>query len=291
MRSLLLIQQETQTKIFYLVIQRDWDIHGGESQKTQGVAQNGCDAEETLLDSRVIRLDVTIRARDRERLYKLRRKVFRIINPKTYNKETGEKGELLIYYINDHKTYRIYGKVEDSVDFHDRKRNHDTTTISFYCSDPYWLDEKDSILDIKSSVGGLEFPLEIDTEEECEFAIVSFYKIVNNEGDEEIPLQIEYIGPATNPRIENEMTGEFIQVNMEIGEREKLIIDTTPGKETVNLIEPDGEVVDVYNNIDLNSTFFKLILGRNQIKYSSDNESARDKVSITYSNRYLGVQI
>lgn len=134
----------------------------------------------------------------------------------------------------------------------------------------------------------MEFPLEIDIEEKIEFAIVSFYKTINNEGDEEIPVQIEYQGPATNPCIENETTGEFIQVNMEIGEKEKLIIDTTPGKETVNLVTPN-EIIDVYNNIDLNSTFFKLILGKNLVKYSSDNEGAKDKVSITYANRYVGV--
>lgn len=117
---------------------------------------------------------------------------------------------------------------------------------------------------------------------------MSFYKVVDNEGDEEIPLQIEYTGPATNPKIINETTREFIQVNMEIGEKEKLIINTAQGQETVNLVTPN-ETIDVYNNIDLNSTFFKLILGKNLIKYSSDNEGAKDKVSITYSNRYVGV--
>lgn len=87
----------------------------------------------------------------------------------------------------------------------------------------------------------------------------------------------------------NETTGEFIQVNMEIGEKEKLVIDTREGKETVNLITPH-ETKDVYNNIDLNSTFFKLIVGKNLIKYSSDIEGAKDKVTIKdYTNKYTGV--
>lgn len=212
----------------------------------------------------------------------------RIINPKTYNKNTNKKGELLLYYTNDYKTYRIYAKVEDSVDFNDRNKNRDKSTISFYCSNPYWMDEKDTIADIKAVTEGLEFPLEIDTEEKVQFSNVLFYKILNNKGDEEIPLEIEYQGPAINPRVTNKTTGEFIQVNMEIGEKEKLIINTSQGKETVNLVTPT-ETVDVYNNIDLKSTFFKLIQGKNLIEYSSDNESARDKVSITYSNKYMGV--
>lgn len=257
---------------------------GATSQKSQGVNQDGCNSEDSLLDPRVIKLDITIRTKNREKLYELRRRIFRLINPKTYNQATGKRGELLIYYTNDYKTYRIYGKVEDSADFNDRKQNHDKATISFYCSDPYWLDEIGQDIEIKSVRGGLKFPLRLANK----FAVVSFYKQIDNEGDTEAPVQIEYVGPAKNPRITNETTGEFIQVNMEINEKEKLVIDTREGKETVNLITPH-ETKDVYNNIDLNSTFFKLIVGKNLIKYSSDIEGAKDKVTIKdYSNMYTG---
>lgn len=259
-------------------------LPGATSQKSQGVNQDGCNSEDSLLDPRVIKLDVTIRTQNREKLYKLRRRIIRIINPKTYNQATGKRGELLIYYTNDYKTYRIYGKVEDSADFNARKKNHDKATISFYCQDPYWLDEKGVDIDIKSVTGGLKFPLSLATT----FATVSFYKEIENEGDTDAPVQIEYVGPALNPRITNETTGEYIQVNMEIGEKEKLVIDTREGRETVNLITPH-KIKDVYNNIDLNSTFFKLIVGKNLIKYSSDIEGAKDKVTIKdYTNKYAG---
>lgn len=238
-----------------------------------------------MLDPRVIKLEVTIRTQNREKLYELRRRIFRVINPKTYNQETGKRGELLIYYTNNYKKYRIYGKVEDSAEFNERKKNRDKATISFYCQDPYWLDEKGADLDIKSVRGGLKFALSLPNK----FATVSFYKIIDNKGDTEAPVQIEYTGPALNPRITNQTTGEYIQVNMEIGEKEKLIIDTREGKETVNLITPHEEK-DVYNNIDLNSTFFKLIVGKNLIRYSSDIEGAKDMVRIIdYTNKYVGV--
>ena len=158
----------------------------------------------------------------------------RIINPKTYNRETNKRGELLIYYTNDYKKYRIYGKVEDSAEFNDRKNNHDKATISFYCQDPYWLDEEGQDIDIKSINGGLKFPLSLSTA----FAQVSFYKEIDNVGDVEAPVQIEYVGPASNPCITNETTGEYIKVNMDIGEKEKLVIDTREGTETVNLMTP-----------------------------------------------------
>ena len=57
----------------------------------------------------------------------------------------------------------------------------------------------------------------------------------------------------------------------------------------MNLITPRG-VKDVYDKIDLNSTFFKLIIGKNLIKYSSDIEGTKDKVTIIdYANKYIGV--
>lgn len=160
----------------------------------------------------MIKLNVTIRTLSREKLYELRRKIFRIINSKTFNKVSGKRGELLIYYTNDYKTYRIYGKVEDSAEFNDRKNNHDKATISFYCSDPYWLDEKGQDIEIKSVRGGLKFGLVLQNK----FATTTFYKIIDNEGDTDAPVQIEYQGPAKNPKILNETTGEYIQVNMEI---------------------------------------------------------------------------
>lgn len=258
---------------------------GATSQKTQGVSQDGEDAEDALLDPRSIRADITIRTKSREKLYELKRKVYRIINPKTYNKSTNKKGELLLYYTNDYKKYRIYARVEDSVDFNARFLNHDKATISFLCVDPYWLDAEGIDIDIKSVRGGLKFPLILPNH----FALVSFYKEIENIGDIDVPVQIEYTGPATNPRITNETTGEYIQVNMEIGEKEKLVINTAEGQETVNLITPH-EVKDVYNNIDLSSTFFKLIVGKNLIKYSSDAETSKDSVKIKeYTNKYLGV--
>lgn len=238
-----------------------------------------------MLDPRVIKLNVTIRTKNRFKLYELRRKIMRIINPKTYNQATDKRGELLIYYTNDYKKYRIYGKVEDGAEFNNRRNNHDTATISFYCQDPYWLDEEGKNIDIKSVRSGLTFPLVLPNH----FSLVSFYKEIENKGDVEAPVQIEYVGPALNPCVTNEATGEYIQVNMEIGEKETLVIDTREGKETVNLITPN-EIKDVYNNIDLNSTFFKLIVGKNLIKYSSDIEGAKDKVTIIgYTNKYVGV--
>ena len=256
---------------------------GATSQKSQGVVQDGCDAEDALLDNRVIKLQATIRAIDRERLYQLRRRIYRIINPKTYNSKTGKRGELLLYYTNDYKTYRIYARVEDSFDFKERIKNHDKTIISFLCTNPYLLDENDTLKDIKSSKGGMIFPLVLPST----FSQVAFYKEIDNEGDTDTPVSIIFNGPAINPKITNETTGEYIKINKEISEQEQIVINTESGKETVTLVTPNG-TENAYNDIDLNSTFFNLIVGKNLLRYSSDSEITKDTVSVEFVNRYTG---
>ena len=70
----------------------------------------------------------------------------------------------------------------------------------------------------------------------------------------------------------------------EISEHKIKVINTESGKETVELITPN-EVKNVYNNIDLNSTFFSLIVGNNLLRYSSDAEITKDTVSVEYTNK------
>ena len=149
------------------------------AEKTQAVSQDGSDVQGILLEDRVIRLQTTIRTKSREKLYELRRKIYRILNPKTYNAKTKNKGELLLFYTNDYKTYRIYAHVEDQVDFKERVNNHMTAEIIFTSNNPYLLDEENTRLAIKAFMGGLTFPLKLPDR----FSNVGFRKpVINNRG-------------------------------------------------------------------------------------------------------------
>lgn len=106
-------------------------------------------------------------------------------------------------------------------------------------------------------------------------------------GDTDAPVKIIFTGPAVSPCISNETTGEFIKINTTIDEKEKIVINTKSGEETVELVTPNGKE-NVYNDIDLSSTFFSLIAGKNLIRYSSDSEITKDAVSIEFVNKYTG---
>ncbi len=66
-------------------------------------------------------------------------------------------------------------------------------------------------------------------------------------------------------------------------------IDTTPGKKTVYFIEEDGTERNVFNWIDLESTFFQLVIGENEIQYTADNDIQGAEVNMYYQKRYVGV--
>ncbi len=255
------------------------------SETTQSPTQDGSDIHGILLDDRIIRLQATIRAVDRKALYELRRKILRIINPKTYNSKTKKKGELLLFYTNDYKTYRIYASIEDTVDFKDRFGNNDKAEIIFTAHEPYLLDDKNTMLLIKKFTGGLKFPLKLKTK----FAMVGYKRDYENDSDTDIPVKIRYFGPVTNPVITNETTGENIKVNRTLEKSDVLEINTEDGKQTVNIIKADGTTENVFNWIDLERRdFFKLIVGKNVISYSGDDESHSGSIELEFSRKWVG---
>lgn len=255
------------------------------SETTQAPLQDGSDIHGTLLDDRIIRLETTIRAKDRKKLYELRRKILRTINPRTYNIKSKKTGELLLFYTNDFKTYRIYAHIEDTVDFKDRFGNNDKAEIIFTAHNPYLLDEENTKLIIKKFSGGLKFPLKLKTR----FANVGYKRDYYNDSDIDIPVKIKYFGPVKNPVITNETTGQSIKVNRTLENDDILEINTEDGQQTVNIIKGNGTTENVFHWIDLeNRDFFKLIIGKNIISYSGDDESHSGNIELEFSRKWVG---
>lgn len=260
-------------------------IPGITSETTQAPLQDGSDIHGTLLDDRIIRLETTIRAINRQKLYELRRKVLRVINPRTYNSKSEKRGELLLFYTNDYKTYRIYAHIEDQVDFKDRFGNNDKAEIIFTAHNPYLLDEENTKLVIKKFSGGLKFPLKLKTR----FANVGYKRDYDNDSDTDLPIKIKYFGPVINPVITNETIGESIKVNRTLQENDVLEINTEDGQQTVNIIKGNGTIENVFHWIDLEKRdFFKLIIGKNIISYSGDDESHSGNIELEFSRKWVG---
>lgn len=246
---------------------------------SQSPSQDGSEIHDILLADRLIIARFTIVCEDREQLYFEKRNITKILNPKI--------GPLKLIYTNDYRTYRTYAYIDGDFDFKERVNNRALVNVTFICQNPFWLDETDLISQLKYiKNNGFSFPAVFKTK----FAQMSYKKKIINRGDIEVGCIIEYIGEAINPKVTNETTGEFIKVNRTLEAGQKLVINTAVGQETVDIILADGTKVNVFNWIDLESTFFKLQIGENVISYSSENETNQDVViNVIYSNKYAGV--
>lgn len=231
--------------------------------------QDGTTTVGSTLGERNLVIEGVILASNRQ---KYRHELIKTFNPKF-------KGE--IRFERDGVVRKIGCQVE-FVDFPSAMQvNYQPFLISLLCDNPFWLDEIETSEEIVTWIGGISFPLQLPTQ----FATAG-PKIINiiNSGDVETPIKLEITGKATNPKILKRLTGEFIKVNRTLTADDTLVITTDFGNKRV---EQNG--VNVFNYIDLNSTFFSLDVGDNVIELITDDVTDNANIKITYRNRYLGV--
>lgn len=168
----------------------------------------------------------------------------------------------------------------------DFSKNYQVFLITLLCPNPFWLDAEMETEEIVTWIGGMTFPLRLP----AIFATKGPKKInIINQGDVEAPVRIEFKGPATNPRVTNHATGEYIQVNRTLLSSDKLIITTHFGAKRVEIENASGVRTNAFNWIDLGSSFWSLQVGDNVVEYTSDDLVEPAAVAIIYRNRYLGI--
>ena len=235
------------------------------------------------LEPRPISIEIMVLADNKEEMMKNRRKILQVFNTKL-----GE-GRLIYEYGNVKREIKAISELApvfpDAGNFKDTMQH---ALIQLYCPNPFLLDTFIETEEMADWVGGLRFPLQLP----MMFAGRSTRQstIIRNNGDVETPIAFEFLGPATNPKITNDSTGEYIQINREIAADEKLIITTEFGNKQVILRNTlTGEQMNAFGWIDLGSTFFQLDVGENLMSYKADSGQETARVWIKWRNRYLGV--
>ncbi|PWW37403.1 MULTISPECIES: phage tail family protein [Paenibacillus] len=246
---------------------------------TKSPYQDGTSFVDMMLADRPISMVGGIIAKNQYELYKYRREITRILNPKL--------GLGTLIYTNPYRNYAIQAVAEGAPQFNDRIVVNQPFTINLVCPDPYFTDVEPQEQALRYESGGFRFPLHLPTQ----FAKLGFTGSFSNDGDVSTPVEIQYKGPALNPIITNETTGEFIKVNYNLTSSDVLIINTAFGKKRVEILNNDGTRTNVFHWIDLSSTFFQLIPGENILKYGSEREGdvVSAVVTILWNNRYGGV--
>lgn len=237
---------------------------------TRGINQDGLTVSRFNTESRNIVITCAIKSD----VINNKRDALIAINPKL-------KGNLIYSFKNDIRYIECI--VEKSPDFSSDRISK--FQISLICPNPYWKNNLIVGDQIATWIGGWKFkfklPFRFKQKGESK-------KDIYNSGHVETPVEVIFKGPALNPCILNNTTGEFIKVIRELTSDDTLYITTEYGNKKVE-IERNGIRTNAFHYIDLDSTFFQLQVGDNMIEYTTDNNLEPQSVEIRYRDRYIGV--
>jgi len=237
--------------------------------------QDGSTHINTTFDDRDLDIKFAILESDFPSLYVLKEEVCKTLNPK-YTLD------ILYEYPGGKK--RIKGVLDGEVDFPEGDMiGYQEAKFSIECSNPFWLDDEPSGEKLAVSKPTFRFPLIFSPN--ITFSVILNKTIkINVKGHVEVPIVIKFNGPALNPVVKNLTTNKFIKVEKELYVGEVLEIRTEKGNKSVMI---NGE--NAFGFIDLDSELFYLNPGENIITYDADSGSESAEVSLTYTNRYVGV--
>lgn len=161
-------------------------------------------------------------------------------------------------YTNDSGTYEIECYPQEIADPEHKAGEYYTVTVDFIADYPFWRSAAEQQVSIPA--GGS----------------VS----INNPAGIELPVTVVFTGAASNIKLENTNTGEFIRLAQSIGSGETLTVDTA--KYTAVL--SDGTKANY--KLAANSVYLRLPHGTNALSVTSDGISP---VLVKYKPVFLGV--
>lgn len=241
--------------------------------------QDGSSFTDSILEPRAINFEVVVKGDSDTLISERRSELARVLNPKL-----GE-GILEITYGS---VVRIINAVADHVPSYpsgndNRGNGYQIGLVDLICPNPYW--KSTTVTEEPAFEPLFSFPFE----GEFQMGTQRDQRIIFNDGDAPAPIQVEFFGPALNPVITNNTTGEYIKVNQELFEGERMMIDTSDSNKSAYFIDSLGVERNVFNWIDLGSTFFKLTIGDNDIEYTADSDIQGAIVNISYNKLYTAV--
>lgn len=242
-------------------------------QDANGKIQNYLDKKQLVVSGAIIGNSLTD-------LNNKKKELSRIFNPKY--------GSTLLY---NNGTYEreIECVVEMSPAFNSEKSGsgfyYQLFSSTLRASRPFWLDKDWSGGAFSLSKPMFKFDLILTDNYEFETDGEN-RRTFTNAGDVDAPVYIEFNGPATNPKIINETTGEFIKVTKVLAAYEKLIINTTEGNKYV-IFNSGSTEENAFGLLSHDSKLFSLIPGNNTISYTADFGIATASALVKYKNRYI----
>lgn len=157
--------------------------------------------------------------------------------------------------------------------------------LEFTANNPFWYAEDEIVESFQAVTPEFIFPFTMAVAAPVFFGNILPNNIATNEGQVPAPVSITIVGACTNPRIDNITTGEFIKLNnLTMVAKDELEINTGFGEKSVKL---NG--VNIFSKLDFSSTFFNLIKGNNEIKFTDDTGNNSATIHFVYKNLFITI--
>lgn len=249
--------------------------------------QDGISISKTILKDRVLTLNCYLEVDNEQQRHILKRKLYNAFNPKF-------SGNMSIYTdANQLRGANNLRVIQAPLFNDDYKTPNELVSFQIQLAMPlpYFEDIDEIRADFGNDIGNFFFDLEIE-EEGKELSIKNNSIVANiaNMGDAETPLKVIFKAKSTvkNPSIYNVYTKEFIKINRTMQAGEEITVTTHKGNKRVESYL-NGITSNIFNYLDLGSTFVWLDIGDNVIRYDADEMIEQLEVYLYYTNYYLGV--
>lgn len=249
--------------------------------------QDGVSISKTILKDRVLTLNCYLEVDNEQQRDILKRKLYNAFNPKL-------KGHMKIYTDANKLRGASNLRVIQAPIFDDDYESLNELVgfqIQLSMPLPYFEDTNENRVDFGNDIGNFFFDLEIE-EEGNELSIKNNSIVTNiaNRGDAETPIKVVFKAKTElkNPSIYNVYTKEYIKINRTMQEGEEITVTTHKGNKRVESYL-NGVTSNIFNYLDLGSSFIWLDVGDNVIRYDAETMIEQLEVYIYYTNYYLGV--
>lgn len=249
--------------------------------------QDGINISKTVLKDRILTLNCYLEIEDEQQRYILKRKLYNAFNPKS-------KGHMKIYTDSNQLRGASNLRVIQAPLFDDDYKSlNDLVSFQIQLAMPlpYFEDINENRVDFGNDIGNFCFDLEIE-EEGRELSIKNNSIVTNiaNMGDAETPIKVVFKAKSIvkNPSIYNVYTKKYIKINRTMKEGEEITVTTHKGNKRVESYI-NGTTTNIFNELDLESSFIWLDVGDNVIRYDAEEMLEQLEVYIYYTNYYLGV--
>lgn len=162
--------------------------------------------------------------------------------------------------------------------------------IVLVCFNPYFINAHEIVRELGKNQSRLRFMLSFT--EPKPFGVYNSSKThtITNGGDDELGMIIHIYasGHAELPKIYNDLTGEYIELQLELFAGDEIVINTNDGEHEVTLIRA-AERFNIFNLLSHGSTWLQLDVGDNVLGTTASSGEDAVSFTITAAERYEGV--